>query len=111
MSDAHLFEDSFTLSSIIDDSYDRVARLQATNTDSTIALTLDYNTELFPLERGQSVNVLFASTLNLDGTKVDLSRGWQPRRPGAEQTLADLWDYVCYGKVYRHEEMGEGGNM
>lgn len=111
MTDAHLFEDSFTLTSILDDSYDRVARLVATNTESTISLTLDYNTELFPLESGQTVNVLLATTLNLDGTKEDLSRGWQPRRAGTEQTLADLWDYVCYGKVYRHEEMGEGGNM
>ena len=28
-----------------------------------------------------------------------------------EETLASLWDYVCYGKVYKHHDPGDGQNM
>jgi len=46
------------------------------------------------------------STLNLDGSKDDEKGSWRENR--GEQTLADLWDYVCYGKVYRFEEGADG---
>ncbi len=29
---------------------------------------------------------------------------------GGEASLADMFDYVCHGKIYRFEE-GEGENM
>jgi len=55
--------------------------------------------------------MLIATTLNLDGSSEDRQKsGWRPPKAG-EQTLADLWDYVCYGKVYRHEDPGDGLNM
>lgn len=111
MSDAQLYEDSFTLTTLLDQTYDRVARVLGTSADSQVSLTLDVNSELFPLATGENVNLLIATTLNLDGTSEDRQKtGWRPPREG-EQTLADLWDYVCYGKVYRHEDPGEGQNM
>ncbi|WPH04734.1 DNA-directed RNA polymerases i, ii, and iii 145 kDa polypeptide [Acrodontium crateriforme] len=111
MSDAQLYEAAFTVTQIVEGVYDRVTRLIATSNDSTTTLTLDINSELYPLSSGDQFNLLVATTLNLDG-KVEEGKGsgWRERRSG-EQTLADLWDYVCYGKVYRHEEMGEGGNI
>jgi DNA-directed RNA polymerase I, II, and III subunit RPABC3 len=53
-----------------------------------------------------------ASTLSHDGTKDDAANsktGWRETRSG-EPTLADAYDYVCYGKVYRFEE-GNGEYM
>ena len=70
-------------------------------------MTLDINHELYPILTGENVQMLLATTLNLDGTKEE--KGWREQAPG-EQTLADMYDYVCYGKVYRFEE-GEGENM
>ncbi len=52
--------------------------------------------------------MVLASTLSLDGTKDD-DKGWREVGMG-EQTLANEFDYVCHGKVYRFEE-GEGENM
>jgi DNA-directed RNA polymerase I, II, and III subunit RPABC3 len=49
-----------------------------------------------------------ALSLNLDGSKDD-GKGWREVGRG-EQTLADEYDYVCHGKIYRFEE-GTGDNM
>ncbi|KAK5135308.1 hypothetical protein LTR08_005411 [Meristemomyces frigidus] len=111
MTDAQLYESPFTLTHLAPSTYDRVIRVSGTSADSTVALTLDVNSELFPLQQGETVTLLLAQTLNLDGGGEDRQKGgWRPLRQG-EQTLADLWDYVCYGKVYRHEDSGEGGGI
>ena len=47
--------------------------------------------------------MLSASTLSLDGTKDD-EKGWRDMAKRDEITLAQQYDYVCYGKVYRFEE-------
>jgi DNA-directed RNA polymerase I, II, and III subunit RPABC3 len=109
MADATLFDDTFTLTSLNNQKYDRVSRLTGTSTDSSTILSLDINHEIYPCAVGETLQVVLASTLNLDGTKEDVSKGW--REKGAEEnSLADMFDYVCWGKVYRFEE-GEGENM
>ncbi|KAK0942380.1 DNA-directed RNA polymerases I, II, and III subunit RPABC3 [Friedmanniomyces endolithicus] len=114
--DAQLYEETFTVTTLAPQAYDRVSRVIATSTDATTSLTLDVNSELYPLSPGENITFLLAQTLNLDGTIEDVSKkGWRPpNKVGAgqgEQSLADLWDYVCYGKVYRHEDPGEGMNI
>ncbi|KAK3109366.1 DNA-directed RNA polymerases I, II, and III subunit RPABC3 [Teratosphaeriaceae sp. CCFEE 6253] len=111
--DAQLYEETFSIGALAPQAYDRVARVLATSTDNTTSLTLDVNNELYPLSPGENFTLLLAQTLNLDGTIEDVSKkGWRPNKVGAqEQSLADLWDYVCYGKVYRHEDPGEGMNI
>ncbi|KAK5746198.1 DNA-directed RNA polymerases I, II, and III subunit RPABC3 [Elasticomyces elasticus] len=118
--DAQLYEEAFTITALAPQAYDRVTRLLATSTDATTSLTLDINSELYPLQPGENITFLLAQTLNLDGTIEDVSKkGWRPSKSAGgggggtmgESTLADLWDYVCYGKVYRHEDVGEGGNI
>jgi hypothetical protein len=113
MTDSHLYEDSFQITTVLDETYDRVARIMGTSADSTTSLTLDINNELYPLQTGETFTLLLAETLSLEGKSNEgegKEHGWRPPREG-EQTLADLWDYVCYGKVYRHEDLGEGMNM
>jgi len=108
MADSQLYEDTFQITSLNAQKYDRVSRIVGTSADSTVAMTLDINTELYPIATGDNVQLLLASTLNLDGTKDE--KGWRDGASRGEATLADMWDYVCYGKVYRLEE-GEGENM
>lgn len=112
MADSQLYEDSFSITSINSQKYDRVSRISATSSDMQTIMTLDINTELYPVTTGEGVQMMLASTLNLDGSKDE--RAWRDRGKGRngmdEATLADMWDYVCYGKVYRFEE-GEGENM
>lgn len=106
--EATLFEDSFEITSLIADKYDRVSRVMGSSSaDSSTALTLDINHELYPLAPGDRVHMALATTLNLDGTKDE--RGWRQNKD--QETLASLYDYVCYGKVYRFEEGEEGRSM
>lgn len=101
--DATLWEDSFQITDLATEKYARVGRVSGTSTDNLSTMTLDVNTDLYPISRGEIVQMLLASTLNLDGTKDD-EKGWRDLAKDQQQTLADNYDYVCYGKVYRFEE-------
>ena len=108
MGDANLFSDTFTLTNINNLKYDRVARLSANTENGDTFLTLDVNSELFPCAVGDRLQLLLASTLSLDGSKDD-GKGWRDVGRG-EASVADEYDYVCHGKVYRFEE-GDDENM
>lgn len=102
--DAQLFEDQFIIVNIDDAKYDRVARLKANSLDDNTVMTLDFNTELFPLRTGETLTVVLATTLNLDGSKDD-DKGWRDAtKLDGEATLADMYDYVCHGKIYKFED-------
>ena len=108
MGDTQLYSDTFTLTDINAQKYDRVSRLKGNTENGDTEFTLDVNTELYPCHAGERLSLVIASTLSLDGTKDD-SKGWRGVGRG-EQTLADEYDYVCHGKVYRFEE-GDDENM
>ncbi|OJJ98709.1 hypothetical protein ASPACDRAFT_121270 [Aspergillus aculeatus ATCC 16872] len=111
MSDPLLFEDTFTITAINQQKYDRVSRLTCTSSDNFTTFTLDVNTELYPCVVGESLNMALASTLSLDGKDDSGAKaGWKEVGMG-EQTLANDYDYVCHGKVYRFEESSTAGNM
>jgi DNA-directed RNA polymerase I, II, and III subunit RPABC3 len=108
MSENILFESPFKISGINSAKYDRVSRIQAKSHDNDVQLMLDVNTELYPVGVDDNVTVALSLSLNLDGSKDD-SKGWRDVGMG-EQTLANEYDYVCHGKIYRFEE-GTGDNM
>lgn len=109
MSENILYEASFKVANVNSAKYDRVSRIQGVNDQSPdTALFLDVNTELYPVEVDDRITIALALSLNLDGSKDD-SKGWRNVGRG-EQTLADEYDYVCHGKIYRFDE-GEGQNM
>lgn len=114
MSDPQLFEDTFTITAINNQKYDRVSRISCTSTDNQTTFTLDVNTELYPCNVGETLSMCLASTLSLDGkgdAVAAASRaGWKDVGMG-QPTLADEYDYVCHGKVYRFEEGSTAGNM
>lgn len=74
-------------------------------------LTLDYNIELFPLQKGQTLALALASSLargpagpsSGDGDEDDKEKGvWRPDGKG-RRGLEEDYDYVMYGKVYRFD--------
>ena len=105
MTDSNLFSDTFTLTEVSPLKYDRVTRLSANTENGETFLTLDVNSELFPAAVGDRLQLLLVSTLLLDGSKDD-NKGWRDVGKG-ESSLADEYDYVCHGKVYRSEESGD----
>ncbi|KAF3936338.1 hypothetical protein ABW19_dt0209968 [Dactylella cylindrospora] len=102
--DSLLLHENFSISSINSEKYDRVSRITGSNPD--LKFHLDINHDIYPMSPGENIEMLLATTLNLDGSS-DLEKakgGWRDIDEGG--TLADSYDYVCYGKIYRFEEMG-----
>jgi DNA-directed RNA polymerases I, II, and III subunit RPABC3 len=70
-------------------------------------LTLDYNVELFPLQKDQNFALALASSLvrggssggNADDSAKDERDVWRPDGKGS-RGLEDDYDYVMYGKVW-----------
>jgi DNA-directed RNA polymerases I, II, and III subunit RPABC3 len=109
MSENIIFEGSFKVKDINSQKYDRVSRIKAESEPARdVEIHLDVNTELYPLNTDERFTMAMALSLNLDGSKDD-GKGYRVYSKG-EQTLADDYDYVCYGKIYRFEE-GAGDNM
>ena len=88
MADAQVFEETFTITSVNNEKH-----------------------ELFPVEVGQTISLVLATTLALDGSaKGDNDSMWRSVGKQGVTTLADMYDYVCYGKNYRMEG-GDGDVM
>lgn len=68
-------------------------------------LILDVNTQLYPVDLGDKFRLVLASTLRQDGYPDDGE--WDPRDTGP--SLADQYEYVMHGKIYRIEG-DEGGS-
>jgi len=104
MSDSLLLDETLRITSINSAKYDRVSRISASRDDLTFHL--DIHHELCPCAVDDAIQLVLATTLALDGRKEDEAGGWREAVDG-EGSLADGFDYVCYGKVYRFEEGGE----
>jgi DNA-directed RNA polymerase I, II, and III subunit RPABC3 len=99
-----LFDDIFKLTAVDSSRYDRVSRITGQSTTSPdIHLTLDVNSELFPVTKGASLTVAIANSLSLDGEQPSMASGWRAPKAG-EHSLADDYEYVMYGTVYKFEE-------
>ncbi|KAM7186891.1 hypothetical protein V8F33_011563 [Rhypophila sp. PSN 637] len=108
-SDANLFEEHFKIDAVLPGRYARVARLECKSLDESITMRLDVNTELYPCVVGETIKVVLATSLSLDGSKDD-EKGWRDvaKTGNAEATLADGYDYVCHGKIYKFEDGKDG---
>ncbi|KAI1266889.1 DNA-directed RNA polymerases and 3 polypeptide [Xylariaceae sp. FL1019] len=107
--DAQLFEEAFTITNYDQSKYDRVARITGSSGDNATQMMLDINIELFPCNVGENLQVVLATTLALDGNRDNEEKGWREVR--GESTLADMYDYVCHGKIYKFEDGTEGQSL
>jgi len=107
-----VFDDIFTINAIDKEGkkFDRVSRLYGHSKNYDMDLTLDYNVELFPLQKEQNFALALASSLarggpsggNPDGSVEDERDVWRPDGKGS-RGLEDDYDYVMYGKIYKFD--------
>lgn len=71
-----------------------------------VELTLDVNTEIYPLQADDRFTLVLASSLAKDGTIGDASKKEAWREHIGENSLADDYEYVMYGKVYQYDDSG-----
>ncbi|CAA0816493.1 DNA-directed RNA polymerases II- IV and V subunit 8B [Striga hermonthica] len=96
-----LFEDIIRVDALDPDGkkFDKVSRISARSEQFDMLVNLDVNTEIYPMHVGEKFMMVVASTLNLDGTP---DSGYYA--PGNMKSLADKFDYVMQGKLYRISE-------
>ncbi|XP_061360736.1 DNA-directed RNA polymerases II, IV and V subunit 8B-like [Gastrolobium bilobum] len=97
-----LFDDIFRVEKLNPDDkklFERVTRIEARSERFDMFMHLDINSELYPLKVGQKFALLLVPTLNPDGTP---DTGYYVQ--GNRQSLADNFEYVMYGKLYRISE-------
>ncbi|GAA6055581.1 hypothetical protein JCM3770_002498 [Rhodotorula araucariae] len=104
-SDAFVFDDVFTVTQVDKDGkkFDRVSRVAAQSHNHDMKLTLDINTDLLTLAQDGDFSLALATTLNPDADKTGAAgaSGWRADLDGG---LANDWEYVMYGKVYKFDE-------
>jgi DNA-directed RNA polymerase I, II, and III subunit RPABC3 len=109
--DTQLFDEQIEITGLDDKKYDRVCRLSGTSLDNTVAIKLDINSQIYPCAVGEHIRMVLATSLNMDGSKDD-GKGWRDvARADAETTMADMFDYVCHGKIYKFEDSEDGDSM
>jgi DNA-directed RNA polymerase I, II, and III subunit RPABC3 len=103
-----IFEDFFTVTKIDPDGkkFDKVSRIEARSEQFDMHMVLDVNIDVYPVSVGEKFTIAFAPTLNLDGTP-DTGYFIQSGR----KTLADKYEYVMYGKLYKISEDNSGANV
>lgn len=92
MASEYVLFDEYTRVTDVDASkYERVARLTAHGSEET-NITLDINTELYPISINDNLHIQLAQTLS--------------------DELKDAAEYIMYGKIYRFDEgKGEKTNV
>ncbi|XP_043691627.1 DNA-directed RNA polymerases II, IV and V subunit 8B-like [Telopea speciosissima] len=103
-----LFEDIFTVTRLDPDGkkFDKVSRIEARSEQFDMYMQLDVNTEIYPLHVGEKFTMVLANTLSLDGTP---NTGYFTQ--GNRKSLADKFEYVMHGKLYKISEEGSGANV
>eukprot|EP00246_Nothoceros_aenigmaticus_P010060 TRINITY_DN26364_c0_g1_i1.p1 TRINITY_DN26364_c0_g1~~TRINITY_DN26364_c0_g1_i1.p1 ORF type:complete len:158 (+),score=32.47 TRINITY_DN26364_c0_g1_i1:250-723(+) len=101
MGDALLFEDIFTITAMDPEGkkFDKVSRIVAHSEQFDMDLTLDVNVEIYPFFVEDKFTMALASMLSLDGTEDGTVYDQSGRK-----SLADKYEYVMYGKLYKYAD-------
>jgi DNA-directed RNA polymerase I, II, and III subunit RPABC3 len=107
-----LFEDIFDVKDIDPDGkkFERVSRLFCESESFKMDLILDVNTQLYPFSLGDKFRLLLTTTLKEDSMIDDGDFFSTDQGP----SLADAFEYVMYGKIYRiegNEGPGDSGRL
>ncbi|KAL9319303.1 hypothetical protein ACSQ67_015820 [Phaseolus vulgaris] len=126
MVENNLFEDIFRVEKLNPDDkklFERVTRIEARSEKFDMFMHLDINSEIYPLKVGQKFTLVLVSSLNPDGTpdtgyytqllwlkRDDRFTAVCQMTPELDvmainrQSLANNFEYVMYGKLYRITE-------
>ncbi|KAL6941731.1 DNA-directed RNA polymerases I, II, and III subunit RPABC3 [Hanseniaspora osmophila] len=104
-----LFDVVFQVEDVDGGRYRNVSRIEGKSNDCKI--TVDINTELFSVNKNDTLTLALASTLNNEDTtntqiQGQATQSWRPPVPG-ERNLSDDYDYCMYGVAYKFEEVDQ----
>lgn len=77
--------------------YHRVSRLQCDSPTTNMALTIDINSDIFPVVKGEKLTIALAHTLSTDGQYEGES---YDHTVFDRVTVMTSYDYAMHGRVY-----------
>ncbi|KAI8545623.1 hypothetical protein RHMOL_Rhmol07G0054000 [Rhododendron molle] len=103
-----LFDDAIKVDRLDPDGkkFDKVSRIEAQSEEKDMHIQLDVNTEVYPICVGEKFRMALAPTLNLDGSAVT---SYLPE--GKSKSLADKFEYVMHGLLYKMSEDDSSGTV
>jgi DNA-directed RNA polymerase I, II, and III subunit RPABC3 len=111
-----LLDDIFEVLEVDPDGkkFDKVSRVTAHSQLYDMDLVLDVNVDLYPLQAGDKVALCLSPTLNLDGSGMPVGDPGQQvydTSVGKRATLADGYEYVMFGKVFKYKDATQQGKV
>ncbi|KAJ9463745.1 DNA-directed RNA polymerases II and V subunit 8A [Diplonema papillatum] len=104
-----LAEDQFEIKRVDHEAhFDRVSRMEAVSRTLGLKAIIDINTDIYPVEVSDQLTIALAKTLELDGT---LSSDSYDATVLTRPTLAERYDYVCHGTVYKVQASDKGDSV
>lgn len=98
-----ILDEAFEIASVDPDGkkFDKVSRIQARNDNNNVLLTLDINTELYPVHAGLKFTLVLTKHIAFDanGAPLEAEEAWRV------SSLADKYEYVMYGRVFKFEDI------
>ncbi|OAY57047.1 hypothetical protein MANES_02G066300v8 [Manihot esculenta] len=98
-------EDIFVVEAI-DKRFDHVSRIEGRSERLEMLMQLDVNTEIYPIKKEDKYALLITPTLHADGTGDSGYYG-----QGKQGSIADKYEYIMYGKLYKIQEEGSGADI
>ncbi|KAF9670701.1 hypothetical protein SADUNF_Sadunf13G0096000 [Salix dunnii] len=86
-------------------NFDKVSRIEARSERLELFMQLDVNTEVYPIKQEERYAVKLTTTLDPDGTPD--TGYYNPIKPGS---IADNFDYIMHGKLYKILDEGSGAS-
>lgn len=93
-----LFDDFFRVERVNPDGkkFDKVTRIEAQSEKCGMFMQLDVNTEIYPIDKEERFLMALSTTLSLEGGR---------------QSLADKFEYIMHGKLYKISDGGSGAGV
>mmetsp|Transcript_26649 Transcript_26649/g.36785 ORF Transcript_26649/g.36785 Transcript_26649/m.36785 type:complete len:149 (-) Transcript_26649:96-542(-) len=86
--------------------FEKVSRFHCKSEYFEFEMVLDVNIAIYPLEIHDKFNLGLVTTLSLDGVTDD---GFYDQ--SGQPNLADKYEYVMYGKLYKYREDTSSGQL
>lgn len=79
-----------------------VSRIDAKSENYDTEITLDINSEIYPLKEGHKFEILLADRLYEDAADESEVAGYDPSRP--LDSRAQSFEYIMHGKIFKYSE-------
>ena len=109
-----VFEEILVIDSIDKDVkiFDKVQRCEGTTKDTKYNISMDINSEIYPMKVGSSYKILLAKSIYDSNSKTTPKNFEFDLFSNTKNTLMDNYDYVMCGKVFQfsNDKKKEGDN-